>query len=66
MAPENFINQLFIRSINIMATDMWEWPTAWDDTRKLTFLTDSLIYAEKNELYEQCSIIRDVKAQIKK
>ena len=28
------------------------------------FLNDSLIYAEKNEFYEQCSIIRDVKKTI--
>jgi hypothetical protein len=66
MAIENFINQLFIESINAMAGTKWEWPETWNHERKLNFLEDSLKYGETNELYEQCSIIRDVKAQIEK
>ena len=58
---KNFIDKLFIDSINIMKTDKWEWPNKWSTDRKEKFLDDSLIYAENNELYEQCAIIRDVK-----
>lgn len=64
MMLENFINQLFIDSINIMKTDEWEWPESWNTPRKLKFLEDSLRYAEKQEFYEQCAIIRDVKENI--
>jgi hypothetical protein len=48
-----------------MKTADWMWPPRWDSTRINKFLNDSLIYAEKNEFYEQCSIIRDVKKTIK-
>ena len=61
---ENFIDKLFIESINIMKTADWMWPPRWDSTRINKFLNDSLIYAEQNEFYEQCSIIRDVKKTI--
>lgn len=62
---ENFIDKLFIESINIMKTEVWVWPPRWDNIRINKFLNDSLTYAEKNEFYEQCSIIRDVKKTIK-
>jgi hypothetical protein len=62
---KNFIDKLFIDSINIMKTDKWEWPNKWSDDRKEKFLDDSLSYAEKNEFYEQCAIIRDVKEATK-
>jgi hypothetical protein len=61
---ENFIDKLFIDSINIMKTEDWQWPPRWDSTRINKFLNDSLMYAETNEFYEQCSIIRDVKKSI--
>lgn len=62
---KNFIDKLFIESINIMKTDKWEWPDKWTDERKEKFLNDSLTYAETNEFYEQCAIIRDVKETTK-
>ena len=61
---QNFIEQLFIDSINIMATNEWEWPELWDKNRRLRFLNESLRYATDRELYEQCAIIRDVKESI--
>lgn len=48
-----------------MKTTDWEWPERWDDTRKQKFLDESLEYAIELELYEQCSIIRDVQKTIK-
>jgi len=64
MFTENFIIKLYIESINVMAGPTWNWPSGWDDSRKIMFLDDALSYGEKNELYEQCSIIRDVKEKI--
>lgn len=64
MILENFINQLFIDSINIMKTEDWEWPDSWSMARKIKFLDESLQYAEKREFYEQCAILRDVKKDI--
>lgn len=61
---QNFIEQLFIDSINIMATGDWEWPNTWDKQRRLRFLNESLHYATERELYEQCAIIRDVKEAV--
>jgi hypothetical protein len=63
---ENFIDKLLITSINHMKTNSWEWPDTWDDTRKHRFLQQCLQYAEKNEFYEQCAIIRDVEKTIGK
>ena len=47
-----------------MQTNKWEWPEAWDTTRKKNFLDQCLKYAEQNEFYEQCAIIRDVQKTI--
>jgi len=61
---QNFMQQLFIDSINVMATGKWEWPDTWDKQRRLRFLNESLQYATERELYEQCAIIRDVKEAV--
>lgn len=66
METKNFIETLFIKSINIMATGKWEWPEQWDNARKLRFLNDSLNYAKTNEFWEQAAIIRDVTEKINK
>jgi len=63
---ENFIDKLLISSINHMKTNSWEWPEHWDTDRKLRFLSQCLKYAEDNEFYEQCAIIRDVQKTIEK
>ena len=57
---ENFINKLLINSINHMKTGNWEWPSTWDLARRKQFLESCMQYAENNEFYEQCAIIRDV------
>ena len=64
MAQENFIDKLLVASINHMKTNEWEWPESWDLTRKQRFLTQCREYAEQNELYEQCAIIRDVEKEL--
>lgn len=61
---KNFIDKLFVDSINIMKTTKWKWPDTWNTEKKIKFLIESLSYAEQNELYEQCAIIRDVKETI--
>ena len=61
---KNFIEELFIDSINVMATGEWEWPEQWDKELRLRFLNESLRYATERELYEQCAIIRDVKESV--
>ena len=66
METKNFIDAVFMKSINIMATDNWVWPDQWDMTRKLRFLNDTMNYAKQNEFWEQAAIIRDVKEKIDK
>jgi hypothetical protein len=66
MDLKNYINQVFIGSINVMKTDDWKWPVTWDTEHKLRFLNDSLNYAKQNEFWEQAAIIRDVKETIAK
>ena len=61
---QNFIEHLFIESINIMKTDKWQWPENWSIDRRIKFLDDAMKFAEGKELYEQCAIIRDVKETI--
>ena len=61
---ENFIKQLFIKSIDLLQGADWEWPDHWDTKRKIEFLDSSLEWALQEELYEQCTIIRDVKETI--
>ncbi len=60
----NFIDKLFIDSINGLCSEKWEWPKNWDLLRKQRFLKQCREYAERNELYEQCAIIRDVEKEI--
>ena len=60
---ENFMMRLFIESINVLDTPDWEWPNSWNMLRKNSFLTQSLNYAEKHELYEQCAIIKKIQDQ---
>ena len=60
----NFIERLFIESINVMSTDQWQWPEQWDRERRIKFLTEALRFAEQRELFEQCVIIRDVKESL--
>ena len=66
METKNFIETLFVKSINIMETGNWEWPDQWGKDRKLRFLNDSLNYAKTNEFWEQAAIIRDVTEKINK
>ena len=60
MNLENLMMKLFVESINAMGTAEWEWPNSWNMLRKNSFLTQSLNYAEKHELYEQCAIIKRI------
>lgn len=60
----NFIQQLFCKSIDVMKTGEWQWPMHWDDIRKVNFLNESLNYAIENEFWEQAATIRDVKEKI--
>jgi hypothetical protein len=62
----NFIERLFVESINIMATDKWDWPDHWDTERRMKFINESLRFAEDRELFEQCVILRDVKESLQK
>jgi hypothetical protein len=66
MMNQDFIERLFVDSINIMETDKWQWPEHWNGERRLRFLDESLRFAEERELFEQCVIIRDVKESIGK
>lgn len=61
---ENYVNKLLIDSINAMSGSVYVWPADWNQSRKLKFLESCLDYAERNEFYEQCAIIRDVKKTI--
>jgi hypothetical protein len=62
----NFIERLFVESINVMATDKWDWPDHWDTERRVKFINESLRFAEDRELFEQCVILRDVKESLQK
>ena len=64
MFDANFIDKLFTSSIDAMAKPGWKWPEDWDLIRKQRFLKHCREYAEKNELYEQCAIIRDVEKEL--
>jgi hypothetical protein len=63
MKKDNYIENIFIESINKMRTSEWSFPKHWDMARKKAFLENSLMYATKNEYYEQCGVIRDYKKQ---
>ncbi len=64
MFDANFIERLFIKSIDHMMTTTWQWPHDWDLERKRSFLKHCLTYAEQRELYEQCAVIRDVEKEL--
>lgn len=66
MFDANFIERLFVRSIDQMSTNDWQWPPDWDLLRKKSFLKHCLEYAEQREMYEQCVVIRDVANELEK
>jgi hypothetical protein len=60
---ENFMMRLFIESINALETPDWQWPDSWNATKQQHFLKQSMNYAGKHELYEQCAIIKKIQDQ---
>jgi len=64
MFDANFIERLFVKSIDHMMTSEWQWPPDWDLQRKRIFLKHCLEYAEQREMFEQCIVIRDVGKEI--
>jgi hypothetical protein len=62
---ENFITEMLVASINLMATNSYSWPTKWTDADKQHFLETCLTYTIEHELYEQSAILRDVEKTIK-
>jgi len=65
LKDENFITEILIASINLLATNKYTWPTKWTDVDKQQFLQQCLEYTIKHELYEQSAILRDVEKTIK-
>jgi hypothetical protein len=61
---ENFIDKLFVTAINGLCSTKWDWPPGWDIERKRNFLKQCIEYAERQEWYEQCAIIRDVQKEL--
>lgn len=64
MSLENFMMKLFVESVNAMDSNDWHWPDSWNSLKKQQFLGQSMIYAEKNELYEQCIIIKKIQTDL--
>ena len=64
MFDANFIERLFVRSIDHMMTSEWQWPPELDYARRKSFLKHCIEYAEQREMYEQCAVIRDVEKEL--
>ena len=66
MSGDNYITKLMTSAIEEMKTNKINWPFHWEHEDKVKFLDDILVWAEKEQLYEQCQIIIDTKKKIKK
>lgn len=62
---QNFIDKLFVTAIHGLCNQEWQWPKGWDIARKLDFLQACLQFAETQEMYEECVIIRDVEKEVR-
>lgn len=65
MSGDNYITKLMTSAIEEMKTNKINWPFQWEHKDKVKFLDDILVWAEKEQLYEQCQIIIDAKKKIK-
>lgn len=61
---DNYVDKLLTTAINAMQHSNWEWPPDWDKQKKTQFLEDCNNWLIKNELYEQCKIVKDVQEEI--
>jgi hypothetical protein len=61
---QNYIDRLFLTAIHGLCNVSWEWPQGWDTLRKQHFLQNCLKFAEQQEMYEECAIIRDVQKEL--
>jgi len=62
---ENFLHKLITSGTDAMRTNDINWPEDWDMNMKLKFLDDAIEYLENtHELYEYCTILKDVKKEI--
>ena len=65
MSGDNYITKLMTSAIEEMKNNKINWPFYWEHEDKVKFLDDILVWAEKEQLYEQCQIIIDAKKKIK-
>lgn len=45
-------------------TEVWQWPTSWSELDKLKFVDEALEYLEKQEMYEECKKLYELKKTI--
>jgi len=42
----------------------WQWPQSWTDLDKLKFIDEAIVYLEKQEMYEECKKLHELKKTI--
>ena len=48
-----------------MKTNKHDWPSHWDNEKKINFLNECIQWLEDNEMYEHCEIVLNEKKKIK-
>ena len=57
---------MMVSAIESMKHNKHDWPSHWDNAKKINFLNDCINWLEDNEMYEQCEIVLNEKKKIKK
>ena len=46
------------------ADQNWAWPPGWTELEKLKFIDEAIVYLEKQEMYEECKWLYELKQTI--
>lgn len=63
---KNYFDRMMVSAIESMKHNKHDWPSHWDNTKKINFLDECIDWLENNEMYEQCKIVLNEKKKIKK
>ena len=59
----NHLNKVLKLTLN-GSDQKWQWPQSWTDLDKLKFIDEAIVYLEKQEMYEECKKLHELKKTI--
>lgn len=60
----NHLDKFLKVVLNDTSTTTWQWPPAWQETDKVEFIDEAIEYLEKQEMYEECKKLYELKKKV--